>query len=104
MLKEAVLRQHGSVLTLVFGVAALRVLTTSRDRTAKVWLAASGECLLTLQGHGEAVLSAVFSPDGQQVLTASWDCTAKVWAAASGECLLTLQGSRWSCPLCSLLH
>ena len=83
--------KEGRVPTLVYGVA-LRVLTASRDHTAKVWLVASGKCLLTLQGHGNIVQSAVFSTDGQQVLTASSDNTAKVWSAASGMCLLTLKG------------
>ena len=75
--------KEGSVLTLVFEVA-LRVLTLSVHGTAKVWSAASGECLLTLRGHGNFVASAVFSTDGQQVLSASRDHTAKVWSAASG--------------------
>jgi len=85
--------KEGSVLTLVYG-EALRVLTASCDGTAKVWSSASGECLLTLHGHGAAVNSAVFSPNGQQVLTASSDRTAKVLSATSGECLLTLHGHR----------
>ena len=80
-----------SVLTIVFE-PVLRSLTASDDRTAKVWSAASGECLLTLMGHEDYFNSAVFSPDGQQLLTASDDKTAKVWSAASGECLLTLMG------------
>ena len=80
-----------SVLTVVF-VPILRLLTASHDGTAKVWSAASGECLRTLMGHTSHVKSAVFSPDGQQVLTASEDKTAKVWSAASGACLLTLMG------------
>ena len=83
--------QEDSVLTVVFG-PILRLLTASDDNTAKVWPAASGECLLTLEGHTGSVLSAVFSADGQQVLTASRDGTAKVWSAASGECLRTLKG------------
>ena len=82
---------EGSVLTVVF-VPILRFLTASEDKTAKVWSAASGARLLTLEGHTSQVNSAVFSPDGQQVLTASVDGTAKVWSAASGACLLTLVG------------
>ena len=73
-----------SVLTIVFG-PILRLLTASRDRSAKVWSAASGECLLTLMGHEDYVYSAVFSADGQQVLTASLDKTAKVWSVADGQ-------------------
>ena len=42
------------MLTLVHG-PMLRVLTASDDGTAKVWSAASGECLQTFSGHGESV-------------------------------------------------
>ena len=84
--------KEDSVLTVVFG-PILRLLTASWDGTAKVWSAASGECLLTLEAHTGSVNSAVFSADGQQVLTASSKYeTSKVWSAASGECLLTLKG------------
>ena len=62
--------KEDSVLTVVFE-PILRLLTASCDRTAKVWSAASGECLLTLSGHSHWVYSAVFSADGQQLLTAS---------------------------------
>ena len=73
-----------SVLTVVFG-PILRLLTASEDKTAKVWSAASGECLLTLNDY--SVFSAVFSPDGQQVLTASREERAKVrLRTLSGRC------------------
>ena len=66
-----------SVLSVVFG-PILRLLTASRDKTAKVWSAASGECLRTLEDHTACVNPAVFSPDGQQLMTTSDDKTAKV--------------------------
>ena len=69
--------EEDSVLTIVFR-PVLRLLTASHDNTAKVWSAASGECLLTLEGHSDCVISAVFSADGQQVLTAPRNGTAKV--------------------------
>ena len=62
----------------VFSPDGQQVLTASRDKTAKVWSAASGACLLTLEGHEDWINSAGFSPDGQQVLTASVDKTAGV--------------------------
>ncbi|CAK0889313.1 unnamed protein product, partial [Prorocentrum cordatum] len=47
----------GSELTLVV-TPALHVLTASGDRTAKIWHAESGQCLRTLEGHGNDVVSA----------------------------------------------
>ena len=60
-----------AVYSAVFSADGQQVLTASLDQTAKVWSAASGECLRTLSGHTDRVYSAVFSADGQQVLTAS---------------------------------
>ena len=68
------------------------VLTASRDGTAKIWNASTGECTQTLCGHSGTVNSAVFSHDGSSVLTASEDATAKIWNASTGECTRTLSG------------
>lgn len=51
---------------------------------AKVWDAATGQELLTLNGHTAPVSSVTFSPDGQRIVTgiAGADAMAKVWWAA----------------------
>ena len=49
---------------------------------AKVWDAASGKELLTLEGYGGDVLSVAWGPDGNRLATGSVDKTAKVWDAA----------------------
>lgn len=82
---------HGSQLTLVMQ-PALRIATTSEDQTAKIWCAATGECLRTLVGHAGHVFSAAFSPDGERLVTGSEDQTAKIWSTATGECLRMLIG------------
>jgi WD40 repeat protein/serine/threonine protein kinase/DNA-binding SARP family transcriptional activator len=76
--------------------------TGSEDGTAKVWdleasaAAATGEALVTMEGHlGDIwsdVFGVAFSPDGSLLATASWDETAKVWDAETGRALLTLEG------------
>ena len=55
--------RDGAVLTIVRSKLSL-ILTASRDGTAKIWSAASGQCLQTLTGHGFDVNTAVFSPAG----------------------------------------
>jgi WD40 repeat protein len=69
-----------------------RVITASGDQTARVWDAATGKTLASLQGHTHRVFDAAFSPDGTRVVTASWDHTARVWDAATGKTLASLQG------------
>ncbi len=87
------LRGHlDRVTSVAFSPDGQRVVTGSRDQTAKVWEAASGKELLTLKGHSGQVMSVAFSPDGQRIVTGSQDHTAKVWEAASGKELFTLKG------------
>jgi WD40 repeat protein len=42
--------------------ALQRVLTASKDNTARFWEAVSGKLLATFQGHTDTVWSAVFNP------------------------------------------
>jgi len=54
-----------------------RLLTSSRDGTAKLWDAYSGSCLLTLKNKG--ILSASFSQSGKRVFTFSRTGKAILW-------------------------
>jgi hypothetical protein len=69
-----------------------RLLSGSRDCTARVWDAERGTEILSLKGHTDLVLSVAFSPDGKRLLTGSLDGTAKVWDAERGTELLSLRG------------
>jgi WD40 repeat protein len=55
------------------------VVTSSEDRTARIWDAATGAERLRLVGHTDQVISAAFSPDGASVVTGSYDRTARIW-------------------------
>jgi WD40 repeat protein/DNA-binding SARP family transcriptional activator len=87
------LRGHSNgVVGIAFSPDGRRIATTSRDQTAKVWDAATGQEILTLSGHTGQLFSIAYSPDGKRLATASNDKTAKVWDAATGAELLTLTG------------
>jgi WD40 repeat protein len=58
------------------------VSTVSRDGTARLWLASTGNELATLRGHTGDVVSVQFSPDGRRLVTTSSDGTARVWDVA----------------------
>jgi hypothetical protein len=66
--------------------------TASLDHTARLWDAASGAALTTLEGHTAEVWNAAFSPNGKRIVTASADHTARLWDAASGAVLATFEG------------
>lgn len=66
--------------------------TASEDRTARVWDAATGECLRVLDGHGGKVTDVGFSPDCKCVATTCADGGARIWDVASGELRAKLSG------------
>ena len=83
---------HGeAVISAQFSPDGQRIVTASRDKTARIWDAASGTELSTLR-HGHQVLSAQFSRDGQRIVTASVDRRVRIWDTASGTELVTLSG------------
>lgn len=69
-----------------------RLATVSRDKTAKIWDAASGECLNTLEGHSHFVRAVAWSPDGRRLVTGGDDTKLLVWDPESGSHLLELSG------------
>ncbi|RAL02210.1 Pfs, NACHT and WD domain protein [Aspergillus ibericus CBS 121593] len=87
------LEGHGSLVnSVVFSHDSKWLASASRDKTVKLWDAASGACLQTIEGHSSSVNSVVFSPDSKRLASASHDKTVKLWDAASGACLQMLEG------------
>jgi len=69
-----------------------RIVTASKDKTARIWDAATGRQITLLTGHTDSVRTAAFSPDGARVVTAAADNTARIWDAVTGRQILQLQG------------
>jgi hypothetical protein len=91
--ERADLAEHtGPVVAVTFSLEGKRVLTGSWDNTARLWDAATGAAVATLEGHRAPVCAVAFSPDGKRVLTGSADKTARLWDAATGAAVATLQG------------
>jgi hypothetical protein len=82
----------GPVLGASFSGDGRRVVTASKDNTARIWDAESGKEMAVLRGHTGDVRSAAFSGDGRRVVTASWDNTARIWDAESGKEIAVLKG------------
>lgn len=69
------------------------VLVTALGNTATVWDYRTGEPILDLVGHADAINTVSFSPGlGTTVLTSSLDGTAKLWDATDGRVLHELSG------------
>ena len=87
------LKGHKDFLTSAdFSPDGTRIVTTSNDKSARVWDATSGDALAILKGFWEKVGTAAFSPDGTRIVTASENGDARIWDATSGEVLAELEG------------
>jgi WD40 repeat protein/class 3 adenylate cyclase len=86
------LHGHTDLTSIAFSPDGSRIAAPSIDGTTKMWDAATGQELLTLQGHSDAVWSVAFNADGSQLVTAGADRTVIVWEAATGEKVATFSG------------
>jgi WD40 repeat protein len=83
-----------AVVSAVFSFDGRRIVTASSDKSARIWDAATGNEITTLQGHANSVRIdsiAVFSPDGQRIVTEFGD-SVRIWDAATGQEIAALQG------------
>ncbi len=66
------------------------VVTASRDKTARIWDAATGQTVRTLEGHEGSVARASFSSDGNLIATTSADHTARLWDRLTGSVIAVI--------------
>lgn len=90
---ETILRGHQErVLGAAFSPDNTRLVTASRDGTAKVWDIANGNLITTLRGHKGPVENARFSLHNTRIITTGDDKTVRIWDATSGNPLIILSG------------
>ncbi len=79
------LRHKDAVLSASFSHDGTRVVTASRDQSARIWDVRTGQPIGAPLQHKGVVNNASFSPDGARVVTVSADTTAQLWDANTGE-------------------
>ncbi len=86
---------HGRTVTsATFSADGRFIVTSSGDKTARIWDSESGQEVRVFCGHWKDVTSACFSPDGKNILTSSADATARIWFADTGLEAMILSGHR----------
>ncbi|HEX3725662.1 MAG TPA: hypothetical protein VHV08_05440, partial [Pirellulales bacterium] len=83
-----------AILSATFSRDGRRIATASRDHTARIYDARSGQSLCQLkEGHEFLASRAMFFNRGRRLLTASGDNTMRIWDAATGLEQSSLEGT-----------
>ena len=69
-----------------------RIVSSSADKTAKIWDVETGEKVLAFDKHEEPLIAVAFSRDGRWVASGGYDNDAKLWDAETGREIATLKG------------
>jgi WD40 repeat protein len=100
---EKAARHQDVVWTARYSPDGKLLLTSSRDRTAALWDAASGKLVREFR-HELQVYNALFSPDGSRIVTGDAARKAHVWDVSTGQRLFSLPvhpGGVWFCEFSS---
>jgi WD40 repeat protein/energy-coupling factor transporter ATP-binding protein EcfA2 len=78
--ERAVLQGHTDTIgSISFSPDGLRIITSSWDKTARIWDATTAKEIGVLRGHDDWVWSAEFNRSGSLIVTSSKDGTVRVW-------------------------
>ncbi|ETO05314.1 WD-40 repeat protein [Reticulomyxa filosa] len=69
-----------------------QILTSSNDKTVRIWDMESGKQIHILEGHKNYVNAAQFSLDGSKIISYSRDTIIKLWETSSGKLLKSFEG------------
>jgi WD40 repeat protein len=82
---SAQMRHKEGILSACFSPDGSKIVTGSRDKTARLWNATSGKELTPPLKHPRLVRRALFISGGRYVLTTCFDGVARLWEAGSGK-------------------
>ena len=79
----------GAVLSVfVFGD---KILSSSKDKTIRLWDLDTGDNMSTIRGHTAPINEIKLSPDGRWIVSASDDASLRIWDSHTGKLLMLPQ-------------
>jgi WD40 repeat protein len=102
---ESLIGHADWIRSLAFSPDGKTLLSSSNDKTVRLWDVQTGQLLHLLTGHRDRVKCAGISPDGQILLSGSTDATVKAWDCSqlpakktgdskkTGDCRYTIKAS-----------
>ncbi|ETO01889.1 WD-40 repeat protein [Reticulomyxa filosa] len=75
----------GNVTSVKFSIDGSRLVTSSGDKTVRIWDMSTKSEIQKFRGHSSRVLQAQFSADGFSMASCSWDKTIRIWDLVSGD-------------------
>ncbi|MGL5876314.1 MAG: WD40 repeat domain-containing protein, partial [Xenococcaceae cyanobacterium] len=60
-----------------------KIVSSSWDKTIKLWQVDTGKLIETLEGHAKEIVSTTISLDGKTIVSGSADGSIKVWQKRS---------------------
>lgn len=79
-----------------------RLVSASTDRTLRLWMLGSAECVAELRGHDDELTACVVTPDGRTAVSASADGTVRLWDLDSRRAIRTLDNRKRSATACAV--
>ncbi|KAG6809530.1 hypothetical protein H0H92_015911, partial [Tricholoma furcatifolium] len=75
-----------------FSPNGTQIVSSSRDKSVRVWDVSTGKQVQELQGHTNWVKSVAFSPCSTLIVSGSFDKSLRVWDVTNGKQIQQLQG------------
>jgi WD40 repeat protein len=79
---------HGSPITQIATIDSKRFISSSWDKTIRLWDAEKGTCLCSYHGHKDWVHTIALL-DSAFFLSGSDDCTIRLWSINESQCICT---------------
>jgi WD40 repeat protein/basic membrane lipoprotein Med (substrate-binding protein (PBP1-ABC) superfamily)/DNA-binding SARP family transcriptional activator/energy-coupling factor transporter ATP-binding protein EcfA2 len=90
---EMVIDAHpGGIREIKFSPDGERLVSVGKDRTLKIWDAASGQLLNSVQATNADITSVTYSPSGDYIATTDHDLTAKLWDSQTLTQITSFEG------------